>query len=330
MNSEQSLSIRAAWLAYVGGYTQEQIAGRLAVSRIKAQRLIAAATQSGFVKFFIEGVPANCMALEDQLMKVFSLRHCIVVPSMQDDDEQPGTEIPALAVAAAGQLTRLLESGEINTIGVGHGRTLAALVDRLPTTKREKTRFVSLLGSLTRRSAANPFDVIAKLAERTGGECFFMPVPFLADSRADAQVLRAQRGMQHVLGLVRECQLCVVGVGELGQDTQLRRTQSVTTEELALLRHAGAVGEIAGCFVSADGEPVDCEMNERAVGASLDDLRGRDVLAVAGGKYKSEAIRAVLNTGLITQLIVDEAAAQACLHLSDRLSLTPEFEGSVS
>jgi DNA-binding transcriptional regulator LsrR (DeoR family) len=313
MDAELSLSIRAAWLAYVGGYTQEQVAERLGVSRIKAHRLIASATQSGLVKFFVEGVPAECMALEDQLMRAFALRRCIVVPNTQADPDDPAGAIPALAVAAARHLTRLLEAGDVKTIGVGHGRTLAAMVERLPAANRQDTRFVSLLGSLTRRSAANPFDVIAKLAERTGGECYFMPVPFLADSQADAQVLRAQRGVQHVLGLVRECQLCVVGIGELGPGTQLQRTHSVTPKELAALRRAGAVGEIAGCFVASNGQPVPCEMNERAVGATLDDLRGRDVLAVAGGEYKAEAIRAVLNTGVITALIVDEATAQTCL-----------------
>jgi DNA-binding transcriptional regulator LsrR (DeoR family) len=102
----------------------------------------------------------------------------------------------------------------------------------------------------------------------------------------------------------------VVGVGELGPHTQLLRNHSVTPEELQALKQAGAAGEIAGCFVAADGRPLACEMNERAVGASLDDLRGRDVLAVAGGVGKADAIRAVLNTGLITELIVDEAAAQ--------------------
>lgn len=311
MDSEQSLSIRAAWLAYVGGQTQEQIAERLGVSRIKAQRLIAAATQSGFVKFFVEGVPAECIALEERLSAAFGLKRCTVVPTVDGDgaDESAGP-VAALAVAAARHLTRVLESGEVRTIGVGHGRTLAAMVERLPATPRPDVRFVSLLGSLTRRSAANPFDLIAKLAERTQGECYFMPVPFLADSQADAQVLRAQRGVQHVLGLVRECQLCVVGVGELGPHTQLLRNHSVTPEELQALKKAGAAGEIAGCFVAADGRPLACEMNERAVGASLDDLRGRDVLAVAGGVGKADAIRAVLNTGLITELIVDEAAAQ--------------------
>ena len=314
MNSEQSLYIRAAWLAYVGGHTQEQIAERLGLSRIKAQRLIALATQSGLVKFFVEGVPAECMALEEQLTKVFALKRCVVVPNMQDDvDSESVGVIPSLAVAAARHLTRVLESGEVRTVGVGHGRTLAAIVEKLPAANRQNTRFVSLLGSLTRRSAANPFDVIAKLAERTGGECYFMPVPFLADSHADAQVLRAQRGVQHVLALVRECQLCVVGVGELGLGTQLLRTQSVTDDELTTLREAGAVGELAGCFVAADGRPVQCEMNERAVGATLDDLRGRDVLAVAGGQGKADAISAVLKTGVITELIVDEATAQTCL-----------------
>lgn len=311
MDSEQSLSIRAAWLAYVGGQTQEQIAERLGVSRIKAQRLIAAATQSGLVKFFVEGVPAECIALEEQLVKAHGLKRCTVVPATDDDDSDDGAgSVNALAVAAARHLTRVLEAGEVRTIGVGHGRTLAAMVERLPTANRQDTRFVSLLGSLTRRSAANPFDLIAKLAERTGGECYFMPVPFLADSQADAQVLRAQRGVQHVLGLVRECQLCVVGVGELGPHTHLLRNHSVTEKELQALHRAGAVGEIAGCFIAADGTPVAGEMNQRAVGATLDDLRGRDVLAVAGGTHKAAAIRAVLNTGLITELIVDEAAAQ--------------------
>lgn len=310
MDTEQSLSIRAAWLAYVGGQTQEQIAERLGVSRIKAQRLIAAATQSGLVKFFVEGVPAECIALEERLGRAFGLKRCTVVPALTEGADETAGTVAALAVAAARHLTRVLESGEVSTVGVGHGRTLAAMVERLPAMNQQSTRFVSLLGSLTRRSAANPFDLIARLAERTGGECYFMPVPFLADSQADAQVLRAQRGVQHVLGLVRECQLCVVGVGELGANTHLLRNQSVTPEELEALRRAGAVGEVAGCFVAADGRPVAGEMNERAVGAKLEDLRGRDVLAVAGGRSKAEAIRAVLNTGLITELIVDEAAAQ--------------------
>ncbi|MEY5100460.1 MAG: hypothetical protein RJA36_3179 [Pseudomonadota bacterium] len=313
MDLEQSLSIRAAWLAYVGGYTQEQIAERLGVSRIKVQRLIAAATQGGFVKFFVEGVPAECIALEEQLMQVHGLRRCIVVPNTRFDEPAETADMQALGVAAAGFLERELSSGAVRSLGIGHGRTLAAMVERMPTVQRPNLRFVSLLGSLTRRSAANPYDVIARLSEKTGGDCYFMPVPFIADSVADAEVLRAQRGVQHVLAMARECELCVVGVADLGPRTQLLKSQSVTEAELQRLCAAGAVGEVAGCFVAADGSPVHNEMNERAVGATLDDLRGREVLAVAGGPGKADAIRAVLRTGVVTALIVDEATAKLIL-----------------
>ena len=317
MDTEKSNSIRAAWLAYVGGYTQEQIAERLGISRVKVQRLIASATQCGLVKFFVEGVPAECIALENELIARFALKRCVVVPNIDDpeadDADGQGGSIAALGVAAARYLSRQLDSTEVRCIGIGHGRTLAAMVERLPITNRPGVRFVSLLGSLTRRSAANPYDVIAKLAERTGGECYFLPVPFIADSGQAADVLRAQRGVQHVMSMFQDCELCVVGIGDLGPQTQLVGRRSVTDAELRTLIKVGAVGEIAGRFVAADGSAVQSEMNERAVGVSLDDLRGRDVLAVAGGKYKAEAIRAVLKSGVVTALIVDEATAHAVL-----------------
>jgi len=313
MDAEQSLAIRAAWLAYVGGHTQETIADRLSISRVKVQRLIASAMQNGLIKFFVEGVPAECMALEDQLMQTFGLKRCVVVPD-QGNDEPDGV-IAGLAVAAAGYLARALATNGPHTVGIGHGRTLAAIVERLPTMNLTGARFVSLLGSLTRRSAANPFDVVAKLAERTGSEGYFMPVPFIADSRSDAEVLRTQRGVQHVMELVRECQLCVVGVADIGPHTHLLRSQTLTAAEIQAVIDAGAVGEIAAHFIGVDGRLVDCEMNERAVGVSLDDLRGRDVLAVAGGKYKADAIRAVLRSGVVTALIVDEATARTVLRV---------------
>jgi len=313
MDAEQSLAIRAAWLAYVGGHTQEAIADRLSISRVKVQRLIASAMQNGLIKFFVEGVPAECMALEDQLMQTFGLKRCVVVPD-QGNDEPDGV-IAGLAVAAAGYLARALATNGPHTVGIGHGRTLAAIVERLPTMNLTGARFVSLLGSLTRRSAANPFDVVAKLAERTGSEGYFMPVPFIADSRSDAEVLRTQRGVQHVMELVRECQLCVVGVADIGPHTHLLRSQTLTAAEIQAVIDAGAVGEIAAHFIGVDGRLVDCEMNERAVGVSLDDLRGRDVLAVAGGKYKADAIRAVLRSGVVTALIVDEATARTVLRV---------------
>ena len=68
----------------------------------------------------------------------------------------------------------------------------------------------------------------------------------------------------------------------------------ITAEEFAEVERAGAVGEVLGRFVDADGRPVAAGINERAVAVRLEDLRGRQVVAIAGGRDKPRAIAAVL------------------------------------
>ena len=95
---------------------------------------------------------------------------------------RPAAAAHAGAAPAAHWLHRVLEAGPASLIGVGHGRTLAASSSSLPRLSGPEVRFVSLLGSLTRHAAANPFDVIHRLTEITGAESYFMPAPFFADS----------------------------------------------------------------------------------------------------------------------------------------------------
>ena len=60
---ETGLATRAAWLSYIGGYRQEDIAERLGVSRVKVNRLIALAHRRGLVRVMVEGSDAHCVAL---------------------------------------------------------------------------------------------------------------------------------------------------------------------------------------------------------------------------------------------------------------------------
>ncbi len=262
---ELSLATRAAWLSYVGNLTQEEIAGRLGVSRIKVARLIGQAVKAGLVRVFVEGTSAECVALEEAISQRWGLEFCSVAPAL---DESP---LPLTALAAAGGhwLHRVLEAGRASLIGVGHGRTLGALVSSLPRVPRPGVRFVSLLGSLTRHAAANPFDVIHRLAEITGAESYFMPAPFFADSVEDKRVLMAQRSLESVLNLARAAELVVVGIGEVGPTAHLRSIGMITPEEHRELERAGAVGEVLGRFLDERGRPVAAEVNERSVAVRL-------------------------------------------------------------
>jgi DNA-binding transcriptional regulator LsrR (DeoR family) len=311
--TDRNLAARAAWLSYIGGHTQEEIARRLGVSRIKINRLIAEAAAAGVVRVFVEGTAAECVALEDRIAKHWKLEFCSVSPTV-DDGPLP---LRTLSAAGAHYLHGVLERGEASLIGIGHGRTLAEMVQYLPRIARPHARFVSLLGSLTRHAAANPFDVIHRLTEITGAESYFMPAPFFADSVADKRVLLAQKSLQDVFALARTAQLHIVGIGEIGPKAHMVATGMITEGEHRELRRAGAVGEVLGRFVDADGRPVAAEINERAVAIRLEEIKGRQVVAVAGGKGKARAIMAVLESRVITGLITDETTAKAVVELVD-------------
>lgn len=315
-DGEHSRATRAAWLSYVGGLTQAEIAERLGVSRVKVNRLIGEAVAAGMVRVFVAGSDANCVALEKRIAERWGLEFCSVAPTV-DDETLP---LRTLAAAGAYFLHGVLERREVSVIGVGHGRTLAEVVKSLPQIECPDVRFVSLLGSLTRHAAANPFDVIHRLTEITGAESHFMPAPFFLDSVADKRVILAQKSLKDVFALAASAMLHIVGIGDVGPQAHMLATGMLKPEEFRELQRAGAVGELLGRFVDGAGQPVAAEINERAIAFPIEELKGRQVVAIAGGTGKVNAIAAVLNSRVITGLITDEVTAHEVVNLAVRNS----------
>lgn len=307
--AETDLAVRAAWLSYVGGYTQEQIAQRLGVSRVKVHRLSSLAQDLGFVKVSIEHELVSTVALENRLIERYGLTNCILVPTMEDSIAGPSGTIAALGTAGAQFLSRYLDREPSSTVGTGWGRTLSAAADSLLRRPRPNNRFVSVLGSLTRHAAANPYDVIHQLTSKTGAEGFLMPVPFVADTIADHDVLMGQKSVQKIVSLADQADLYVVGIGGCQQEDSAFGPGQITRSEIDALRAAGAVGDLLGRFFDHTGNFVDCEFNDRVLGLKPETLRGRHVAAIAGGPGKLDAIKGALAMGVISTLISDEVTA---------------------
>ncbi len=171
--------------------------------------------------------------------------------------------------------------------------------------------FVSLIGGLTRKFSANPHDVIHRLAERTGGEAYVMPVPMFANSVEDRAVLLGQKGVSAVLDLARAADLIFTGIGTSEQEASLVSTGMIAANEMEAIRAAGAAGELLGHFFDEDGRPVETGLADRALALGREELRGRRIVAVAGGRVKLAAMRAILRSGFLQGLITDEATARA-------------------
>jgi DNA-binding transcriptional regulator LsrR (DeoR family) len=307
--AEKSLSIRAAWLHYVGGLRQAEVAERLGVPSVKAHRLIARAVADGAVKVSIEGDIIECIELEQALTARFGLTTCEIAPDL----DEPGLPLRALGLAGAQRLRRWLDGGEEQTIGIGHGRTLAEAVRTMPRLATNGLSFVSLLGGLTRNFAANPHDVMHLLAEKTGARAYVMPVPFFANTAEDREVLLAQRGVAEVFAMAQGAPLKIVGIGTVQADTQLVTSGMIEAAEIAAIRDAGGVGEMLGHFFDAAGRVIETPLTARTLAVSLD-TEGQDrIVALAGGAEKVAPLRAVLNSGRLSGLISDERTARALL-----------------
>ncbi|TIQ00839.1 MAG: sugar-binding transcriptional regulator [Mesorhizobium sp.] len=306
-DDETSMATRAAWLHYAGGLTQSEVAKRLGLTSLKAHRLITKANQEGLVKVYIDGEVSECVALEDDLSSRYGLDYCEVVPDFDGED----LPLKALGIAGAQFLKREIERGEDTLIGVGHGRTLAACVEYLPRISAEKTRFVSLLGGLTRKFSANPHDVIHRLAERTGAEAYVMPVPMFANTVEDRTVLLGQKGISEVFDLGKAADLLIAGIGTAEREASLVATGMIEKGEMEEIRRNGGVGELLGHFFDDAGKAVETTLSNRALALAREDISNRRIVAVAGGKVKVRAIKSVLEGRYLKGLVTDEKTARS-------------------
>ena len=311
------LMARAAWLHFTGGLTQSEVAKRLNIPNTRAHRYIAQAQRDGIVRVFVDAAASVCIELETRIQERFGLEMCTVAMHVPEAGPIP---LRSLSVKGADFLMHQLSNGLHEVIGIGHGRTLAAAVDAIGRVSAEKTKFVSVLGGLTRSFAANPYDVIHKLNQRIGSETYMLPAPIYADSANDKKVLMAQSGLNAAMRLIDAATLFVVGIGAL-PITQEGRSSSafeyIGIEEAETLYRNGARAEILGRFIAADGTLIETTLHERVMSPGFDRLRGRKVIAIAGGLQKIDAIRATLRSGLLTGLIVDEATARGIVEQSE-------------
>jgi DNA-binding transcriptional regulator LsrR (DeoR family) len=302
---------RAGWLYYVAGNTQDQIAAKLGVSRQSAQRLVSLAVAEGLVKVRIDHPIANCLSLAKDLTERFGLSFCEVVPS------DPGSSSTTLGVAqaTAAEIERWLSKSEPIVLAMGTGRTLKAAVEQLPSIDGPQHKVVSLTGNIAPDGSAAYYNVVFTMADTVKSRSFPMPLPVIASSKAEREMLHAQAMIRPTLDLAARADVTFVGIGELGPNAPLVLDGFVSEAELAALRKAGAVGEIVGWAFDANGDLTEGITNDRVASAPIPDRSRSLVIAAAMGSAKLPAISAAIRGGLVNGLITDEATAQALLQM---------------
>lgn len=301
---------QVAWLYHVGGLSQGEVSRALGVSRFRVLRMLAEARDRGLVRIAVEHETVETLRLADALARRHGLAEVLVAPMPPG---APGSAYArrAVGIVAAQFLARIGRGDRPVTVGMGWGRSVAAMVEAVSGLRNPRLRFVSLMGALARTSATDPFDVCARLAGLTGGAAQFLPAPFLADTPEDCAVILRQRMVQETLAAARQADHAIVSVGECTPEAFIFTSGILTADDRAALVAAGAVADTTGRFFRADGTLAETDLNHRAPAVPLDDLRGIDVALLAAGIEKLAATQAVLRAGFVRRLIVDQTLAAA-------------------
>ena len=303
----EQLAVRIAWCYYGLGLTQQDVAARLGITRVRVNRLLAEARRRGVVRITITSKLAENVELEERLKSRFGLADAHVVLGVGDD----AALAMLLGTVGAEALANQFEDG--TTIGVGWGVTLKAFADAMPERALSRASVVAMLGSLTRRSSIDTYEAATTLAQRFHAECFYMPGPLICDSEAGRDAIEAQPLMRDVKDRARGADIAVMSVGGLDSGT-IRQVGFIDENQLKSVRSAGAIGNFLGHYIDDHARIVDHPLNRRVIGIRPDELRVIDRrVMISGGPLKVPALRAILRAGLLTDFVTDQETARNLL-----------------
>jgi deoxyribonucleoside regulator len=303
------LAVRVAELYYDENKTQDEIGGLLKITRWKVGRLLAQAREQGIVRIEIVHPRARRLAVERELRERFGLADAVVIPAGQSENDVQ----PRVAQAAADYLTALRPVPR--TLGVSWGRTLYEIAERLEDDWATSVTVVQINGGVSlNRRAGTAATTAATIAHKAHGTATLLPSPAILEILETKVAIESDRTVAGVLELAKTASAYLYSAGVADASSVLVESGYLTPEDVTDLVRKGAVGDVVGRYIDANGNIVDPGLNERTVGLGLEELRGaKSAIFVVAGKAKHDVARAVVTSGLCSVVVTDESTAEALL-----------------
>ena len=310
IDTEERFLAQVAWAYYVEHLTQEKVADKLGATRLRVNKALSEAHQRGLVRISFNTAYAACAELEAALVARFALRQAYVAPAPMDPDA-----VQMVTGAALGHLlSEVLADPAVKLFGMSWGGTLNIATRFVAAMSRPDLEVISVMGGLTQGSDLNSFEITTRLADLLGAQHSYFTAPLYAGSRESRDTIMQLDVFREVLEKLRGVDAMAMAAGDLSGRSLLMRDGLPKDVAVADLVALGAVGDVLGTVIDAEGQPIAHKINERVIGIGLEDLAGiPNVILAAGGAHKLAVNRAILRRGVVNTFVTDEATARALL-----------------
>lgn len=306
---KKQLIIEAARLYYQLDHTQQEIAGKLGVSRPTVSRLLRQAKERGFVEIKIIDPFTDHEQLRKALQSKYHLEDIEITFAAIEEEHEI---VNGISEAAAHYLHGTVKDGDV--LGVTWGTTMHHVATKLQEKQVKGVEVIQLKGGVG-ISDVNTYEseTVYLFAEAFRTVPRYLPLPVFVDNPVVKEVIESDRHIHRLIELGKQANLAVFTVGAVDDASLLFRLGYLSDEEKAFIQ-SNAVGDICSRFFTRTGEICHQPINERTIGIELEDLKRKEKsILVAGGQRKVEAMHGALLGGYANVLITDQYTAQALL-----------------
>lgn len=301
MNYEESLMVKVSWYYYFENMTQQAIADRLNISRMRVIKLLGDAQRMNIIQFRLRSDGIGMLEQSRKLTEKYGLKDVFLVPDSKDP------ELLNESIAQAGAMYVADRLGSNACINVGYGDTLSRTLNHLATMVETPVTCISLTGGVSYylpNGRSNIFN--AKLC--------LIPAPLIASTSEMAQAMLQESSVSDIVRMTGLASFTLVGIGSMNENATVIRTGVISRNDFMYLGMKNAVGDVLCHFVDENGDLVETPIEDRLISVPLAELKAMpNVVGLAAGPNKVSAIRAVLKGGYLDMLVTDESTAAALL-----------------
>lgn len=313
-SQDNELLTEIAVAYYQDEITQEEIAKKFGILRIKVGRLLKRAKEEGIVEINVRYHPVFSTRLEQRLLERFPIKRALISLDHPDEEEQRRQ----VAALVSNHLAVTLKDGTV--VAVGQGRNVSGVADHVGNVTERHCKFICGIGGTHRPGdAINPDHISRRLAKKFGGSSETLYAPAYVENRTLKQAFMQNGTIKETLDRAGKADIALVGIGDMNENSYMVKLGWFTPQEIVdASLNQGVIGDIAGYdFFNAQGQHIDTVMHDRVIGVSIEELRNVPrVIAIASENTKALAILGALRTGAIDIIATSASNIRTILNMT--------------
>ncbi|MCX7904816.1 MAG: sugar-binding transcriptional regulator [Caloramator sp.] len=242
--------------------------------------------------------------LEEKVQKLLKIKRVIIVPG---DSEKDKTVLKEMGRACANYVKEIIHEGSI--ISLTGGTSVAQVVENFPRIVTKDVLVLPARGGIGRDVEIQANTLTANLAKKISANYRLLHVPDNI-SLETLETIANEPEVKEILEILSKSDLLIFGIGRADE---MSKRRGMSPQQINELISKGAVAEAFGYYFNKSGEAI---FRTPSIGINFYDVKNiKNVVAIAGGKNKAEAIIATKVNNPNMVLVTDEAAANEIINI---------------